>query len=157
MAMTPTNKDNPMDITERTLEIDDDGTKRGRDVNVKLRSIDGPVIEWEDGTKQWWVHGQRHNEHGPAIEWANGDKEWWVNGQRHNEHGPAIERANGDKLWYQHGKLHNEHGPAVELADGTKEWYRNGEQIDPPTSEEVLDAETSAYEARARNNPGFTY
>ena len=38
-------------------------------------------IEWSDGSKEWWVNGDRHRFDGPAVEWSNGMKEWWVNGK----------------------------------------------------------------------------
>jgi len=34
-------------------------------------------------SKEWRVNGLRHRLDGPAIEWANGTREWWVNGLRH--------------------------------------------------------------------------
>jgi hypothetical protein len=43
--------------------------------------LDGPAIEWNDGSKQWWVAGKRHRLDGPAIEYATGLKQWWVNGK----------------------------------------------------------------------------
>jgi hypothetical protein len=44
--------------------------------------------------------GQYHREDGPAIEYNSGSKEWWINGKRHREDGPAIEYSNGRKYWY---------------------------------------------------------
>ncbi len=41
--------------------------------------IDGPAIEWYDGTKSWFVDGRKHREDGPAYIFANGDREWWLN------------------------------------------------------------------------------
>jgi len=29
-----------------------------------------------DGSKEWFLNGQRHREDGPAVEYANGHKEW---------------------------------------------------------------------------------
>ena len=78
-----------------------------------------------------WLDGKIHRNpmEGPAIEWANGTKEWYVNDQCHREDGPAIEWANGTKEWYVKGKLHKEDGPAIEYANGYKAWYLNGLQI----------------------------
>ena len=59
----------------------------------------------------------------------NGSKFWYLNGQRHREGGPAIERANGTKVWYLNGKPHREDGPAVERADGSKQWHLNGQRL----------------------------
>ena len=83
----------------------------------------------ENGTKSWWLNGQRHREDGPAIEYANGDKFWYLNGQRHREDGPAREWANGTKFWYLNGECHREDGPAVEWDSGSKEWYLNDQKL----------------------------
>ena len=34
----------------------------------------------------------------------NGSKSWYLNGERHREDGPAIEDADGYKAWYLNGK-----------------------------------------------------
>jgi len=61
--------------------------------------------------------------------YPDGTKYWWLNGQRHREDGPAIEHADGTEHWYLHGKFHREDGPAVEYPDGRKYWYLNGKQV----------------------------
>ena len=66
--------------------------------------LDGPAIEWADGSTEWYVNGQTHRVDGPAIEWSDGSKEWYVKGQRHRVDGPAYEWANGSKEWYVNGK-----------------------------------------------------
>jgi hypothetical protein len=62
----------------------------------------------DNGTKFWFLNGQRHREDGPAIEWADGDKSWYFNGKRHREDGPAVEGANGSKYWYLNGTKYTE-------------------------------------------------
>ena len=94
----------------------------------QLHREDGPAIEWSDGSKEWYLKGQRHRENGPAVEWSDGTKEWWVKGQRHREEGPAIEYSNGAKYWYLKGQCHREDGPAVEWSDGSKYWWFNGQR-----------------------------
>jgi hypothetical protein len=79
-----------------------------------------------------------HREDGPAIEWANGDKTWWIHGEFHREDGPAIENANGYKSWWIHGKYHREDGPAIEYANGDKEWYLESKEIKEENFEEAL-------------------
>ena len=82
------------------------------------------------GTKFW--HNERHKCHrldGPAIEYANGTKLWYVNGLRHRTTGPAIEYANGTKFWYENGLLHRLDGPAIEYASGHKVWFIRGTQL----------------------------
>ena len=51
----------------------------------KRHRPDGPAIEWADGGKQWFLHGERHRTDGPAIEYADGTKQWWLNGKRLTE------------------------------------------------------------------------
>jgi hypothetical protein len=55
----------------------------------------------------------------------DGTKEWYLNGERHREDGPAVEYPDGAKLWYLNGELHREDGPAIEWEDGYKDWYLN--------------------------------
>ena len=66
-----------------------------------------------------------HRLDGPAIEYADGSKAWLINGKYHREDGPAVEQANGDKYWYRNDKFHREDGPAIECVNGYKEWYIN--------------------------------
>ena len=73
--------------------------------------------------------GKLHRLDGPAIEYANGTKSWYQNNQLHRLDGPAIESSDGDKYWYQNDQLHRLDGPAVEWADGTKVWSVHGKDI----------------------------
>jgi hypothetical protein len=76
------------------------------------------VICWyKDSAMTLW-----HKVDGPAVEYADGSNEWYINGKRHREGGPAVEYADGFKEWYKHGKLHREDGPAVIFSNGTKVW-----------------------------------
>ena len=44
--------------------------------------IEYKVKVYDNGFKQWWLHGQIHREDGPAIEYSNGTKFWYLNGQK---------------------------------------------------------------------------
>ncbi len=66
----------------------------------QLHRLDGPAIEYKNGTKKWIINGKFHRVDGPAIEWSTGSKEWWINGRLHREDGPAIIFHNGEKQWY---------------------------------------------------------
>jgi hypothetical protein len=44
-----------------------------------LHREDGPAIEWDGGTKEWWINGKRHREDGPAVIYWHGLKEWCLN------------------------------------------------------------------------------
>jgi len=65
----------------------------------------GFVAEYPNGSKEWWLNGQRHRVDGPAREWADGSKQWWVNGKLHRVDGPAVEWADGTKNWYLNGNF----------------------------------------------------
>ena len=36
-----------------------DGSVEHRDAQGQLHRLDGPAIEWADGTREWWVNGVR--------------------------------------------------------------------------------------------------
>ena len=95
--------------------------------------LDGPAVEYENGTKEWWVEDKRHRSDGPAFEGINGTKEWWVDGRHHRLDGPAVEFENGTKCWYVDDKLHRLDGPAIKLSNGSKNWWLNGKRL--PTEE----------------------
>jgi len=80
-------------------------TKSRSDVFLaKLHRTDGPAVEYSDGTKMWYVNGQKHREGGPAIEWGDGTKVWCLNGQVHRRDGPAIEYASGKCAYFLKGE-----------------------------------------------------
>lgn len=84
------------------------------------------MIEYADGTRQWYYNDQLHRVDGPAVEYAIGTRFWYLNGQLHRVDGPAIEYADGTRKWYSNGQLHRVDGPAIEYEGGTREWYLNG-------------------------------
>jgi len=43
------------------------------------------VKVFEDGTKTWYLDGERHREDGPAVEFSSGTKAWYINGQKLTE------------------------------------------------------------------------
>jgi hypothetical protein len=78
---------------------------------------------------------QLHRLDGPAVEFYNGTKAWYINGLSHRLDGPAIEH-NGNKFWYINGLSHRLDGPALEYYNGKKNYYYNGEYIDVSTDKE---------------------
>jgi hypothetical protein len=91
--------------------------------------LDGPAVEYENGTKEWWVNGLLHREDGPAIEYSkeaseyfDGGEEWWQNGKMHRVDGPALINRFKTEYWVG-GNLHRADGPAIirtqKLAKGT--------------------------------------
>ena len=43
------------------------------------------VKVFEDGSRCWYLDGERHREDGPAVEFSNGNKVWYLNGERVTE------------------------------------------------------------------------
>jgi hypothetical protein len=92
------------------ITINDDGGKfyyRNKKMNI-LHREDGPAVEFADGSKAWYINGNRHREDGPAVEYANGDKKWYLNDKRHREDGPAMESVDGYKAWFINGEHYSE-------------------------------------------------
>ena len=56
-----------------------------RNEQGELHRTDGPAIEWNSGSKEWYINGERHREDGPAIEYLTSDREWWINGKEYSE------------------------------------------------------------------------
>ena len=56
-----------------------------KNMEDQIHRLDGPAVEWSDGTKAWWVNDQLHRIDGPAVEKADGHKEWWIEGNRLTE------------------------------------------------------------------------
>ena len=79
-----------------------------RNKKGNLHRLDGPAREWIDGSKEWYINGERHREDGPSIEFSNGDKYWYLNGERHREDGPAVEYYDGSKSWWLNGEYYKE-------------------------------------------------
>ena len=71
----------------------------------EFHRLDGPAIEYADGSKSWWIYGKIHCLDGPAIEWADESKEWYIKGKRHRIDGPAVEWSDGTKFWYVDGRI----------------------------------------------------
>src|SRR5574343_291036 len=78
------------------------------------------------GTYYYNEKNQLHRTDGPAIEYSNGTKSWFVNGERHRTGGPAIDYSGGDKYWYVNDQLHRTDGPAYEGSNGRSEGHASG-------------------------------
>lgn len=86
------------------LKIDKNGDRFWLNEDGMLHRIDGPAVEENNGSKEWFFNGERHREDGPAIELNNGHKSWWINNKLHRIDGPAIEWNDGDKSWFINDK-----------------------------------------------------
>jgi len=92
-----------MDKYETIMTIDDAGTKQWKNKIGRLHRLDGPAVEFANGTKEWHQNGQFHRSDGPAYVGANGHKEWHFRGMLHREDGPAIVFSSGRKGWWIRG------------------------------------------------------
>ena len=88
---------------EQYIHIDEYGHKRYYKDRAltKLHRLDGPAIEWADGSKAWCVDGQRHRLDGPAFEDADGSKAWCVDGK-------YLSEKQFNALWCVDGKYLSE-------------------------------------------------
>ena len=59
--------------------------KEYRNESGQYHRIDGPAVEYSNGSKEWYINGKRHREDGPAIEWNDGDKSWYLNDIEYSE------------------------------------------------------------------------
>lgn len=62
-------------------EVDEAGNVWYYNSKNELHRLDGPAIEWADGTKWWYQHDRWHRLDGPANEWVNGFKRWFIDGE----------------------------------------------------------------------------
>ena len=69
------------DALKYRIEFDGYGTCYYYNNAGLLHRLDGPAIEYPDGSKSWCQNGQLHRIDGPAVEWARGNKDWFINGK----------------------------------------------------------------------------
>ena len=63
------------------VEVDNEGTVRYYKPGTKEpHRLNGPAVEYADGSKCWYVDGKLHRTDGPAAEYADGSKYWFING-----------------------------------------------------------------------------
>jgi len=67
-----------MDKSDSKMYINEFGTKVYRNSKGEYHRLDGPALEWVDGTKIWYQEDKLHRLDGPAIEKTNGDKFWYI-------------------------------------------------------------------------------
>ena len=65
----------------------------------QLHRLDGPAVEYKNGSKIWYINNNRHRNIDPSCEWKNGDKYWVFKNKEHRIGGIACYG-----LWYIHGK-----------------------------------------------------
>jgi len=63
----------------------------------KLHRLDGPAFECLNGSKCWYVNGNRHRNIDPANEWSDREKRWRFKGEYHRIGGSCHSSR---KWWY---------------------------------------------------------
>jgi len=76
------------------------------------RDNDLPAIEWKNGTKEWYQHGERSRGPG-AVEGAP----------------PAVIGANGSKAWYYDGQQYDPLSGELYDNDDTARWYDDNNKL----------------------------
>lgn len=56
-----------------------------KDSEDRYHKLDGPAVEYNNGTKKWFIHGKLHREDGPAIIWNSGNVLYFLNGEEISE------------------------------------------------------------------------
>ena len=54
-------------------------------LNNQRHREDGPARIWVGECREWWFKNQLHREDGPAIEFEDGTKAWFLNGVEYTE------------------------------------------------------------------------
>jgi hypothetical protein len=62
----------------------------------------------ENGPKRYFSKGQYHRIDGPAVEYIDGTKYWYRYGKVHRLDGPAVEYIDGRKYWYYEDIAYNQ-------------------------------------------------
>ena len=73
------------DALKYRVEVDEDGNRFYCNSNGEFHRIDGPAVEWGNGTKRWFQNGLRHRTDGPAVVYSDGSMEWYINGEELTE------------------------------------------------------------------------
>ena len=91
--------------------IDANGDKYWRNANGQFHRTDGPAIEWDSGSKAWYVNGELHRLDGPAVINAKGGKEWYIDDIQYTEKGfNRYLKALKDRL-----DILNKDNPGIEM------------------------------------------
>jgi hypothetical protein len=70
-------------MQEYTVRIDSRGNRYWYKPGTRvLHRLDGPAVEYADGTREWWVNGKPHRLDGPAVEYPDGGtRAWYIEGE----------------------------------------------------------------------------
>lgn len=87
----------------KTYYIDDFGMGQEEDAAYKVYNSEGKCVEWWMRTTRagpYRNYAVLHRENGPAVEYEDGSEEWYLEGKLHRVDGPAIiDAVTGDADW----------------------------------------------------------
>jgi hypothetical protein len=72
-------------MKDSTHKTNTHASKLRRNKEGKLHCLDGPAVEYSDGSKEWWINGKLHRLNGPAAVWLDGHNEWYICGDESSE------------------------------------------------------------------------
>jgi len=65
------------------IEVDENGYKRYLNNEGEQHRLDGPAVEFKDGSKFWHINGNCHRNIDPSDEYGNGSKYWLFKDKHH--------------------------------------------------------------------------
>ena len=85
------------------VEVDEYGDKEYLNDEDENHRLDGPAIEYLNGSKRWLINGNYHRNIDLAEEYSDGEKLWRFKGERHRGGGLCNSVY---KCYYSQGKLY---------------------------------------------------
>lgn len=156
MSTTPKMRD--FDNVKYERDVYGDVTVSRYYLGGKLHKLNGPAVEYVDGSREeWYLNGERHRTpdasgaHYPAYV-TNEAQIWYVDGDKHRVGGPAIVHKSGAKEWFQNGLRHRDDGPAVEQYNGKKYYYINDEELTEQEFRERMQPKTEISDMKTLEN-----
>jgi len=89
------------------VEENHHGTKRYYNDKEQLHRLDGPAVEFKDGTKYWYINGNNHRNIDPSNQWQYRIKYWCFKDKAHRIGGPC---SSAFSWWFIHGKEYSKEG-----------------------------------------------
>ena len=65
-----------------------------------MHRLDGPALEFDNGSREWWVDGKRHRVDGPAMDYTTGYKAWYLNGRHYSPEEWLNSLTKDEKITY---------------------------------------------------------
>jgi len=86
------------------IEVDEYGNKQYLNDEGNYHRLDGPAVEWSNGSKRWYINGNSHRNIDPSSEWWDGEKRWYFKNKLHRIGGLV---SFYDGYWFIHSKSYS--------------------------------------------------